>query len=177
MREYEFAGIEPCAHGDHGWFVLAPAALAPGGTREEVRIPLSAGAAREIVSADPRLRAPAELLADAMRNSLRVLAAKPIAVDLAVRKHAGRVVISARLRGAASPDVPLSCFAALLVGLRWELPFWVSLDQPGPGTGDEDASGDSLAVYRAAVDAIDFSGLGAGGDAPDDRPCGRPGRT
>ena len=41
MQEYEFAGIEPCAHGDHGWFVVCAAA-----GRGEVRIPLSASDAR-----------------------------------------------------------------------------------------------------------------------------------
>ena len=120
MREYRFAGIEPCEQGDHGWFVLA-AVRGKG----EVRIPLSASDARELIPADPRLRTPAELLAEGLRNTLRLFGEEPEAVRIEVRREGDRQVIGAGLCCAGGAELPIACTAALLIGLRWRLRFHV----------------------------------------------------
>lgn len=152
MRDYEFSGIEPCAHGDHAWFLLE----ASEGTGE-IRIPLSATDAREVLPSVRGLRSPAQIVADGLRNCLHVLGVVPEAVHLAVGKENSRVVIEAELHCAASADIALPCLAALIVGLRWDLPFRVTgvrgkREAEAPGT-------DPLEVWRSALEGINLDRL------------------
>ena len=154
MREYRFAGIEPCEQGDHGWFVLA-AVQGKG----EVRIPLSASDARELIPADPRLRTPAELLAEGLRNTLRLFGEEPEAVRIEVRREGDRQVIGAGLCCAGGAELPIACTAALLIGLRWRLRFHVQGAPPVKQAADVEAGADPLAAFRPAISDIDLTGF------------------
>lgn len=163
MREYRFAGIEPCDQGDHGWFTLTPER-----GKGAVRIPLSASDARELLPADPRLRTPAELLAEGLRNTLRCFGEEPDAIRIDVRRHGDRQVIAAKLHCAGGTAVPVACTAALLMGVRWNLRFEVHDTPPmqhaaatehADSRAVADAAPDPLAVFRPAISGIDLSGF------------------
>jgi hypothetical protein len=163
VREYRFAGIEPCDQGDHGWVALT----AERG-KGAVRIPLSASDARELLPADPRLRTPAELLADGLRNTLRLFGEEPGAIRIEMRRTGDRQVIAARLRCAGGAEIPIACTAALLIGVRWNLRFEVHGAAAMQHTAaaedaDDDASeapaSDPLAAFRPAISGIDLSGF------------------
>ena len=162
MREYRFAGIEPCDQGDHGWFALT----AERG-KGALRIPLSASDARELLPADPRLRNPAELLAEGLRNTLRCFGEEPEAIRIEVRRNGDRQIIAARLHCARGTEIPIACTAALLIGVRWDLRFEVhgaaAMEHAAAAEGDHGAVGgeapDPLAVFRPAISGIDLSGF------------------
>ena len=101
------------------------------------------------------LRSPAPLVADGLRNSLHVLRVVPEAVHLAVQNEDRRLVVEVRLHCAASADIPIPCLAALIVALRWDLPFRVLGVREKPSA----AAPDPFSVYRPALEGIDFGGL------------------